>query len=348
MEKEVTEIVFRRMTYADFRHINKVGGEEEGGGGQSYIDFPTAKVSIPDWTGFFGPPTGEGAAGPQWDVRVRSLGLREEREVRIYQRRGASVCIASQKIQSRESNRVPSWHPDNGFPSNYNPEENHLVIYIIKTGDGEFWAGWFLQSSIPKGWDIQGGLEELFVEESAGIIRPSRVIKMDTRVTDWPFYTDAREASTDVDEHLEKEDTSKLLDEIKDSNLDPQIVERMVRMRERSGRIVKNLKLLYGGKCQLTGEKFGFRKKDGEPYCEVHHLIPLGEEGSDSYANTVVVNPLIHRMLHYAKVEGLDLTHVRDNKLEIKINDETFVISWHPDHAHVIKQSLGGDAGAGE
>jgi len=27
------------MTYADFRHINKVGGEEEGGGGQSYIDF---------------------------------------------------------------------------------------------------------------------------------------------------------------------------------------------------------------------------------------------------------------------------------------------------------------------
>ena len=32
MEKRVDSVVFRRMTYADFRHINKVGGEEEGGG----------------------------------------------------------------------------------------------------------------------------------------------------------------------------------------------------------------------------------------------------------------------------------------------------------------------------
>jgi len=40
MEKRVDSLAFRRMTYADFRHINKVGGEESGGGGQSYIDFP--------------------------------------------------------------------------------------------------------------------------------------------------------------------------------------------------------------------------------------------------------------------------------------------------------------------
>jgi len=28
MEKRVDSLVFRRLTYADFRHINKVGGEE--------------------------------------------------------------------------------------------------------------------------------------------------------------------------------------------------------------------------------------------------------------------------------------------------------------------------------
>ena len=46
MEKQVKSIVFRRLTYADFRHINKVGGEETGGGGQSYIDFPTADITL--------------------------------------------------------------------------------------------------------------------------------------------------------------------------------------------------------------------------------------------------------------------------------------------------------------
>jgi hypothetical protein len=29
MEKRVDSLVFRRMTYADFRHINKVGGEDK-------------------------------------------------------------------------------------------------------------------------------------------------------------------------------------------------------------------------------------------------------------------------------------------------------------------------------
>jgi 5-methylcytosine-specific restriction protein A len=52
MEKIVDSIVFRRITPADFFNINKVGGEEQGGGGQSYIDFPVANISILDWRGF--------------------------------------------------------------------------------------------------------------------------------------------------------------------------------------------------------------------------------------------------------------------------------------------------------
>ena len=53
MEKRVDSLVFRRMTWLPtFRHINKVGGEEQGGGGQSYIDFPVKEISLLQWYDF--------------------------------------------------------------------------------------------------------------------------------------------------------------------------------------------------------------------------------------------------------------------------------------------------------
>src|SRR3989339_316149 len=164
MEKRVDSLVFRRMTYADFRHINKVGGEEEGGGGQSYIDFPTADIPLPRWFEFLGVNSDDGKVGPVWKFSINSLGLNSPIELKIYQRRKQSVCIASQKIHSRESNRVPSWHSDNGFPEDYNPDKQNLVIYIIRTKDREYWAGWFLQDQVPANWIGNKSLRRLFTE----------------------------------------------------------------------------------------------------------------------------------------------------------------------------------------
>ncbi len=142
MEKRIDSIVFRRLTYADFRHINKKGGEEVGGGGQSYIDFPVKSVTLADWKRFLGNNTSTGTGNrPQWDFQINSFGLNDRTNLRIYQRRNASCSIASQKIHSRSSNRVPAWHPDNSFPDNFNPNSDNLVIYIVKTIDNEFWAG---------------------------------------------------------------------------------------------------------------------------------------------------------------------------------------------------------------
>jgi len=42
--KKVKSIVFRYITAADFFNINKPSGTEIGGGGQSYIDFPTDSI----------------------------------------------------------------------------------------------------------------------------------------------------------------------------------------------------------------------------------------------------------------------------------------------------------------
>jgi len=346
MEKRVDSLVFRRMTYADFRHINKVGGEEEGGGGQSYIDFPIKDIEFKKWFDFLEKNTGVGAGNrPQWDFTVNSLGIKDPKTLRIYQRRDASVSIASQKIHSRSSNRVPSWHPDNSFPIDYNPGSDHLVVYIVKTTDGEFWAGWFLQNHIPKNWQINDSLKRMFEEDSAGYIKFKSKVLIDTENKEWAFYFDAKEVKNqvkteeDVEEDLLNQDTSPKLDE-PEVKAKPEFRKKLLKIRERNKQIVKNLKKLYKGHCQISGDKLTFKKKNGELYSEVHHLISLGENGSDDYANAIVVSPLIHRMLHYATVSNIDLTKIKDHKLKIKINEKDFEITWHPEHTKTVVKSL--------
>ena len=56
---------------------------------------------------------------------------------------------------------------------------------------------------------------------------------------------------------------------------------------QRNQKIVAALKALYGGRCQLTGDQFVFKKTDGELYCEAHHLLALGSGGADSPYNLV-------------------------------------------------------------
>ncbi|MER2999071.1 HNH endonuclease [Pontibacter populi] len=346
MEKRVNSIVFRQLTYADFRHINKRGGEEAGGGGQSYIDFPTADIPLSDWFKFLGPNTGNGAGGrPQWDFTIQSFGLDLPKDLRIYQRRSASVSVAAQKIHSKRANRVPSWHPNNGFPDDYDPSTQNLVVYIVKTTDGEFWAGWFLQDQIPTTWIGNKSLSRMFIEE-AGYIKLSQKAFIETTESQWPFYFNARTVSNeipneeDVETELVLEDTSPKLQELIDSDTQPAVKERVLKIRQRNNAIVKNLKQLYRGMCQITGDKLTFKKRNGELYSEVHHLIPLGENGSDSYANAIVVSPLIHRMLHYAEVSGLDLSKIADSKLKIQINGQDYEITWHPEHTRTVEDSL--------
>jgi 5-methylcytosine-specific restriction protein A len=347
MEKRVETLVYRRMTYADFRHINKSGGEELGGGGQSYIDFPINDIQLNKWFAFLGNHIGTGAQGrPQWNIKINSLGISAPTNLKIYQRRAASVSIASQKIHSRLANRVPSWHPDNGFPSDYNPANENLVIYIVKTIDGEYWAGWFLENQIPATWIGNTTLSKMFTQESAGYTKFNRKIFIETTNKIWPFYFDAKTVindiptENDVETELELEDTSPKLQELIDSNTHPEIVNRVMRIRQRNNKLVRNLKNLYKGKCQISGEEFTFVKKNGELYSEVHHLIPLGENGSDSYANAIVVSPLIHRMLHYAEVSEINLNDIIDGKLPVTINGVEYEISWHSDHMSTVDNTL--------
>lgn len=106
----------------------------------------------------------------------------------------------------------------------------------------------------------------------------------------------------------------------------------IVQQIERSAKICRRLKELYGNKCQICG--FTFAKKDGGFYSEVHHLIPLGRKGSDRVSNMVVLCPNCHKQMHYAKVE---LIKKGRKRMLIKINNKEKYIKFHPVHLRAVR-----------
>ena len=68
MKETANQIVFRRLTDAEFFNINKPKGTEVRGGGQSYIDLPTSSVKPADRDTFFkGVKKRLTKSGPVWN-----------------------------------------------------------------------------------------------------------------------------------------------------------------------------------------------------------------------------------------------------------------------------------------
>lgn len=372
--KDIKTVMFRYLTDADFFNIYKPTGSEETGGGQSYIDFQVPHISIAKWDRFFDGVTGLTRTmrkkGPCWHFPVHSAGMSIVRNVEIYQRRAASVCISSQKLTSGKENRVDAWRPEHGFPNPPDPENRRslppgLGIYLVRTYDGEVWAGWFQGTPPCRTTAAISHLREMFdadrgdghancLEFEAGVL----IFDESDKLT--PFISThsvpkARPASPaskprrpskgsyTPKPRTEKDITDALFDEDMPSGSAPKAGKPRTLLRkvlERNSKAISLLKALYGGKCQLTGYDYTFRKEDGAWYSEGHHLKSLGKAGADSPFNIIVVSPLIHRMLHYATVTGLDLDKISsDHTLQIRINGKTYAIRWHPLHAESVRDS---------
>lgn len=144
------------------------------------------------------------------------------------------------------------------------------------------------------------------------------------------------------DELLLNEDISNKLANINSSEGKQPFDKRIAKIRARNSKISKELKKLYENRCQISGYDFTFKKENGEYYSELHHIIPLGEEGSDSYQNAIIVSPLIHRMLHFANVSSIDITKINTETLDLKfiINNVEYVIKWHEKHFETMSKSL--------
>ena len=367
----VSELIFRQITPADFFNINKQVDSGATGGGQSYIDVPVQNVDLPTWYAFFNGIKPENKTnGPRWTFEINSLGNLGSQKVSIGQRREATVSIRSQKLFSRSSNRIFAWHPDySGFPrapinistaEDYRIKEltNGLRIFILKTEKDVYWAGWLETAEIQQISAIDQRFETMLFNPAGHIaFDPEIKLNLDSLRDPFdvqplaglpvqtappgsarstykkiPFNTKTGRSEEDIASDLFKDDT--VSEEVKKT-------QKVIETFERNQKAVRDLKRLYKT-CQITGEDFTFLKVNGQPYLEVHHVVPLGEGGADNPKNLVVISAHIHRMLHYANVEGIDLDNIIDNQLDFKINGEDFTITWLPQHATVIANA--GDA----
>jgi 5-methylcytosine-specific restriction endonuclease McrA len=82
-------------------------------------------------------------------------------------------------------------------------------------------------------------------------------------------------------------------------------IKRLLETYERPSFITNELKRSRGDQCQLCGTR-GFIKRDGKPYCEVHHLFHLAKDPppdclSPEYLVVLCAN--CHRKMHYAEVK---------------------------------------------
>jgi len=70
--------------------------------------------------------------------------------------------------------------------------------------------------------------------------------------------------------------------------------------------VIVEVLLRADGICESCGKPAPFKRaSDGSPYLEIHHCLPLSEEGEDTIENAVALCPNCHRKMHFG-LKGLD------------------------------------------
>ena len=100
-----------------------------------------------------------------------------------------------------------------------------------------------------------------------------------------------------------------LRDEVEDNKIveiklsSPEKREHLIEIYARDIGWVSKAKEKYGYNCMYSKCENTFTKQNGEPYIEVHHIIPLCQGGEDGIWNLAVLCAHHHRMAHYADNE---------------------------------------------
>jgi len=358
--KLVEGIVYRYLTKTDYFNIYKPSGVEAGGGGQTYIDIPATRVSIRQWRDFLrgvpGAQLTQTKNGPDWRLPINSIGLQEGQQMsHIYQRRGNTVIIANQNTNTRGANRISAWLPENGFPEPADPRDRGqlpagLAIFLVRTADRRIWAGWLLDAAgagticrdqralgviramIGPANSMVSGASGIIVTRNSGLMLDETDVAAPFLLVPARIYRQRPEAEMIA---------SLFAEDVVEEAAERAVRRRVTEVRQRNERAVRTLKELYRYQCQLTGDAYTFLKADGTTYCEAHHLIPLGEGGADDPRNIIIVSPLVHSMLHYAAVTGVDLSRIVEGQdgtatLVIQINGEDYTITWRRGHAQAV------------
>lgn len=110
---------------------------------------------------------------------------------------------------------------------------------------------------------------------------------------------DDEESKINKIKELSKHDRLNL---IKSYNVKPEKTITTTVTFKRNPYVIVEILLRANGKCErCKNEAPFFRDKDGSQYLEVHHIVPLAENGDDTIENAIALCPNCHRHAHYGK-----------------------------------------------
>lgn len=301
-----------------------------------------------------------------------TIAQRRSTSVALREQKLPELSRKGKRVQAWHPNVTGFPHPAVTVRSATDPEIQRLVqglvIYLIRDTEGVFWAGWFQRKGPDAEWFVPGPLASMF-NRTEGYVTLADKVAFDEHNWEWPFRMDApagaegdsaigaqvgeepvvraepgraQSASSSVGVRPGTTESSEeeLIQELFEGDFAPGVPgvrEATRKVRSRNARAARALKDLYG-ECQISGRDYLFDKRDGKPYLEAHHLVPLGVGGADAPHNLIVVSAHVHRMLHHAKTSGINLADIRDNQLNITINDHPYTIHWRSEHAREVER----------
>lgn len=157
-------------------------------------------------------------------------------------------------------------------------------------------------------WDSYNNASEIIkITKHWNFIREDFVKNKDQLTAFWQYPSIEILSKENFDESFQKqlEDAKAIsVDELKNrvlkSDKKPEKIEVLTYTYKRNPYVVIEVLNRSGGICELCKNKAPFiRKSDGTLYLEIHHLIPLSENGDDTVENTIALCPNCHRKLHY-------------------------------------------------
>lgn len=181
----IESIFVRNIQKGDFWNMERRSEQApRGGGGQTYIDIPLGGIDFSGLAQFLGVPTKTIEDHQSVNISVHPIGNGETSVITFGPRgeqNASRYRIVNQNKHSEDNNqRHSAWMVTNGFPempkdvdsSSNIPTDliENLRIYIVKTAEGSYYAGYINQPTIPVHWPQIRALQAIFDVRSTAIL----------------------------------------------------------------------------------------------------------------------------------------------------------------------------------
>lgn len=175
----ISLIWWRNVQLGEFYNIERYH-RIAGGGGSLYIEIPSSMVA--STLSFLDVASSNTESLPVITIKAKVIGSPDNSgPIEFHSKAGRRMRIARQNRQQPNSQRHPAWIYERGFPrapdgvgsreeaERYFPEGG-LRIYIAKTTDGEYYAG-FTKGPRPTGMTEKDPMWDLYNSGVGGVIR---------------------------------------------------------------------------------------------------------------------------------------------------------------------------------